>query len=249
MTRSVNIGSARSLEPLTSLDANQGDNRSQPLQLAPPDKVRMRHLPSEDPSDHDADDIDLMVRVSWGDAEAFGRVMERYWGRTFRYAMQLQGDSERAYDVAQEAFVRLWERRRDWEPSGSVGGWLLRTARNLVISEQRRWKVRMRWSSTAAQEDSTASTPLQDVERAELRIAIQQAVRELSPRRREVFTLFHLQHLSYREIGEILDIRPQTIANHLQAAVEELRMQLGAFISAPHPSGEPSEGAPDDTRR
>jgi RNA polymerase sigma factor (sigma-70 family) len=74
-------------------------------------------------------------------------------------------------------------------------------------------------------------TPLQEMESEELRLAIQRAVQELPPRRREVFILFHLHHLSYREIEEMLNIRHQTIANHLQAAVAELRSALAPFIS------------------
>jgi DNA-directed RNA polymerase specialized sigma24 family protein len=41
-----------------------------------------------------------------------------------------------------------------------------------------------------------------------------------------VFSLFHLQKLSYREISQIMGIRPRSIANHLQAAIADLRSAL-----------------------
>lgn len=175
-----------------------------------------------------------MQRVRAGEVDAFDALVRRYWESVFLYARQFTGDEDQGHDVAQEAFARLWENRRRWESSRSVGGWLLRTARNFLISEQRKAKVRMRWRSEAAPDrGSRPSTPLQDAERQELRDAIEDAVQGLSPRRREVFVLFHLQHLSYQEIAEILDIRPRTIANHLQSAVSELRIVLERFIPRP----------------
>jgi RNA polymerase sigma-70 factor, ECF subfamily len=241
MSRSAEVPILSGLDSQKRRGPSPAGSTAVPLQLTPPDQLAMRNLPPPaDPSDRDGNEVELMARLRWGDADAFGELMERYWERTFRYALQLQGDADRAYDVAQETFARLWEKGRVWEPSGSICGWLLRTARNLVITEQRRGKVRMRWRSMVAREPAShPRTPLQDAEREELHLAILRAVERLSPRRREVFVLFHLHHLSYREIEKILDIRHQTIANHLQAAVVELRAALAPFIT----TGPPAEGS------
>jgi RNA polymerase sigma-70 factor, ECF subfamily len=178
-------------------------------------------------------DLDLMRQVRSGDTSAFEAVVERYWASTALYAQHMVGDADRASDIAQEAFARLWQRRTEWEPTGSVRVWLLRTARNLIASEARRQSVRLRWAAVARWENpARPSTPLQDMERAELRAAIQRAVEALPARRREVFTLFHIQGLSYREIAEIMDIRPQTVANYLQAAIADLRRLLSTYFPA-----------------
>jgi RNA polymerase sigma-70 factor (ECF subfamily) len=167
-----------------------------------------------------------MVRVCTGDERAFELLVERFWGRTLIYARHLCGDPDRAYDVTQEAFVRLWARREQWAGSGSVRIWLLRTSRNLVISDQRRWKVRAHRALEVAEEYRRVRTPLEDTEEMEIGMAIRTALRRLSPRRREAFTLFHLQGLSYREISGIMGVRSQTVANYIQAAVSDLRVLL-----------------------
>lgn len=185
------------------------------------------------PADRAPLDRDLMVQVRAGSARAFEAVVEAHWSRTAWYAQHLVGDSDQASDVVQEAFTRLWQLRGEWEPTGSVRVWLLRTARNLIVSEARRRSVRARWAArTLGETQKQPSTPLQEMERTELREAIQLAVHSLPPRRREVFTLFHVQDLSYREIAEIMDIRPQSVANYLQAAVADLRRQLGPILPA-----------------
>lgn len=173
------------------------------------------------------------MQVRAGSAPAFEAIVGRYWPATVRYTLHLVRDADHASDVAQETFTRLWERRSDWEPRGSVLVWLLRTARHMVVSDARRQAVRTRWAAGAGREDAPCpTTPLHEMERTELRDAIHLAIRQLSPRRCEVFTLFHIQDLSYREIAEIMEIRPQTVANYLQAAVAELRESLGSFLDA-----------------
>src|SRR5690606_22603202 len=114
-------------------------------------------------------------------------------------------------------------------------------ARNLVISDQRRWKVRAQRAVDVAEEYRRVRTPLEVTEATELRIAIRKALRRLSPRRREAFTLFHLQGLSYREISGIMGVRSQTVANYIQTAIAELRVLL-----AHHRQGDtPAASSPD----
>jgi RNA polymerase sigma-70 factor, ECF subfamily len=180
-----------------------------------------------------SDETELMARVRDGDRDAFEAVVDRYWSHILVYARSMTRDGDAAMDITQEAFLRLWQRREQWVQTGSVRIWLLRTVRNLTISEQRKWKVRNLWATRASAEGVTLPrTPLQDAETRELRQAINEAVEKLSPRRREAFTLFHLQGLSYREIAEIMEVREQTVANYLQAALADLRESLASFFPA-----------------
>ncbi len=168
-----------------------------------------------------------MRRVKAGDRDAFDALLHQYWRPLVLYAEGLLGELDGAYDVVQEAFVRLWQGRREWQPAGSVRVWLFRTVRNLCISQQRKRSVRARWAAAEARkEQPQPPTPLQETENAELRAAVDEAVRKLTPRRREAFRLFHLRDLSYREVANVMGVREQTVANYLQAAVAELRMAL-----------------------
>jgi RNA polymerase sigma-70 factor (ECF subfamily) len=167
-----------------------------------------------------------MCRIRDGDVAAFEELVEKYWSRTLIYARHLCGDSDRAYDVTQETFSRLWAARESWTPTGSVRVWLLRTARNLVLGDQRKLKIRMRLAFLVEQEYRPVRTPLEETENLELRSAITRAIRKLPERRREAFTLFHVQGLSYREISGIMGVRPQTVMNYVQAGIADLRVLL-----------------------
>lgn len=181
-----------------------------------------------------------MARIARDDAGAFELIVQAHWEATASYTRRLTDAPDAAVDIAQEAFVRLWQARKAWKPTGSLRVWLFRTARNLSISEHRKRSVRARWMAVATDAaHRRPRTPLQSAEDEELRRALSDAIDRLSPRRREVFTLFHIQDLSYREIAEVMGIREQSVANHLQSAIAQLRNSLGAFFPS---LGDPEPG-------
>ena len=57
-----------------------------------------------------------------------------------------------------------------------------------------------------------------------------QAIRDLPPRRREIFTLIRERGFSYAEIAEIMQISRQTVANHMSLALNDLRVLLRPFL-------------------
>jgi RNA polymerase sigma-70 factor (ECF subfamily) len=195
----------------------------------------------------DPEELELMTRIQRGDLKAFDSLVDRLWPRTFLYAQHLTRNRERAHDVAQEAFARLWQRKDDWKPSGAVGAWLFRTARNIVISEARKARVRQRWSWIHREQAVAPRTPLEEVERKEVRVAVENAIQQLPERRREVFSLFHLYGMSHREIAAILDIQPQSVANHLHRALTDLRVALKDYFPRLAPADD--GGAPEEADR
>ncbi|MQA92267.1 MAG: sigma-70 family RNA polymerase sigma factor [Gemmatimonas sp.] len=187
------------------------------------------HQPMSDDSRASYDERGIMSAVSAGQVAAFDRLVDLFWASTFRYCKSLGCDEDRADDITQEAFIRLWERRKSWTHEGSVKVWLFQTVRNQVLSERRKWKVRVAWASREGSEEPPhPTTPLQEVENLELRQAVEHSMAILSPRRREAFALVHLQGLSYREVSQIMNVRPQTVANYLTEALVDLRSSLTA---------------------
>lgn len=65
-------------------------------------------------------DRQLLARIGWGDKEALNLLVDRYWREVATYATGLLGSAAGGEDVAQEVFVRVWERRESWGTQGSV---------------------------------------------------------------------------------------------------------------------------------
>src|SRR5215210_6500716 len=92
---------------------------------------------------HVQTDDDLMARVRGGDEEAFGGIVDRYKDSLVNYLTHLVRSRERAEEVAQDAFVRLYRNAAKYREQERLGPYLYRIATNLVVSEVRREK---RWS-------------------------------------------------------------------------------------------------------
>lgn len=174
-----------------------------------------------------------MERMREGDPSALGEVLERYWRPLVAYATRLLPDRDAAEDIVQETMLRLWERRTEWEPSGRLRALLYMITRNLAINEQQRIEVRRNWAKLAGRgPGQSPPTPMELAERAELRDLLKRVIDELPPRRREIFILARYHGHSYREIAEVMNISPQTVANQMSAALDTLRTRLRHQILA-----------------
>jgi len=180
----------------------------------------------------DSSDVQLMTRLRAADPTALDHLLERYWGGVAAYVARLSGDRAVGEDLAQEVFLRLWQRRIEWEPVGSLRAFLYAVARNLTLNHEkrRRREIRHLPDYRTELERRRPPNPSESTEQSEIRAAVDRAVAQLPPRRREVFVLAWGHHLSYRDIGEVMGISTQTVANQLSAAVAELRGALRYLI-------------------
>lgn len=184
-------------------------------------------------------DEHLIARLASGDPDALGVLMSLHWSAVVSYAYGFLETPEAAEDVAQTAFVRLWEGRSRWRMDSTPRGLLFRIARNFALNERRHVGVKVEWQRRAAPVPGVGRVPqVEDVEADELRRAAERAIQGLPPRRREVFELARFHGLSYRQIAEALEISPQTVANQMSAALSELRERLAPFLDAPPPRSE-----------
>jgi len=172
---------------------------------------------------------ELVERLRRDDETALDRLLEDRWRALVAYVLGRVGDVELAKDIAQEAFVRLWERRNTLDPGRSVVAYLYQVARRRAIDELRRQAVHARWAARERGMVSGATAgdlPLHRLTERELLRAVKRAIAALPGRRREAFTLVHVQDLSYQQAAEVMGSAPQTVANQVAAALAQLRGAL-----------------------
>ncbi|TVR64870.1 MAG: sigma-70 family RNA polymerase sigma factor [Gemmatimonadales bacterium] len=208
-----------------------------PIQI--PSRRKQMPDPSQNPSPTTVpSDSALLERVTTGDASALDELLDRYWSQLVSYAVGIVGNPDLAQDVTQEAFVRLWERRESWSGDGSVQALLYRMVRNLALDQQKARTREEARTRQLADGMGPVPSPLEMTATLEFERAFWSALESLSPRRREVYELVRVEGLSYRDVGEILEIAPQTVANHLSAAMAFLRERLSAHIGSDDPASE-----------
>ncbi|MEP7382766.1 MAG: sigma-70 family RNA polymerase sigma factor [Gemmatimonadota bacterium] len=165
-------------------------------------------------------------RTAEGTGDDYGTLLARHWGPLVGFATSILRSDESSEDIVQSAFVRLWEERTPREAEHEVA-WLYRTVRHLALNERRWRRVRATWRAQVLAQARLAPEP--DEEEAN-EPRVRSAVAALPRRRREVFELARFHGLSYRQIATALSLSPQTVANHMSAALRDLRVALGDLL-------------------
>jgi RNA polymerase sigma-70 factor (ECF subfamily) len=176
------------------------------------------------------DDAALMVRVQEGDRHAFGQLVGRYEVTVVNYLTRLTRDRGRAEELAQEAFLRLYERASRYQERGQLLPYLLRIASNLLRSEERRSR---RWRTLSVLVGSTPSPPEPNQERrllsGEATRVVEDALQALPLRYRSPLVLREIEGLSYREIAIALGCREGTVKSRINRARERLKTLLQPY--------------------
>jgi RNA polymerase sigma-70 factor, ECF subfamily len=176
-------------------------------------------------------DAELMDAVRSGDEAAFEALLARYWAPLVAYARRLVVHEYRAEDIAQETWIRLWERRAAWTPTGTVRGYLYRITRNLALNDLEKTRTERRWvEEEGRREFRHVPSPDEVIEGDRLRAVVEAAIAALPERRREVFVLARYHGHSYAEIAQVMGISRQTVANQMSAALDQLRAELHAEV-------------------
>ena len=157
--------------------------------------------------------------------DLFREEFERRFAALFRYLDRLSGDPDLAADIAQEAFVRLYQRGA---MPVNTGSWLAVVARNL-FQNARSKSARQRRLLAGKGADELAGdanrSPEVDLEIARRRKAVRSALDQLPTREREMLVLRY-EGYTYREIAETLDITYASVGTLLVRAKEAFRRAL-----------------------
>jgi len=164
---------------------------------------------------------------------AFARLVERWQKPIQRLCLRMLGDVHRAEDLTQEAFAKVFARRKDYEPVGRFSTFLWRIALNLCYDELR--KINRRGESSledGADEHgelhfaADSIGPDLQVVRDERAETVRRALLQLPEPYRVVVVLRHYEGLKFREIGEVLDIPEGTVKSRMVEALNQLSRAL-----------------------
>nr|WP_290669033.1 sigma-70 family RNA polymerase sigma factor [Ardenticatena sp.] len=170
----------------------------------------------------DEDDTDLMHRVAHGDEAAFRHLYEKYLDAVYSMALKITRDPHMAEDIAQDVFLRLWQRAGQYRSQrGRVLTWLLSITRNHAID-----RIRYDNRRPVAEEEldltrlETANRTIwQAFEDDVLRLSLD----ELPPEQRQCLELAFFYGLSHSDIAEMLNVPLGTVKSRIRLGLQKLR--------------------------
>ena len=170
-------------------------------------------------------DIALVMGIKAGKKSAFGKLVERHKKLAFSMALGLVGNKDDAFDISQEAFLRVYRSAGTYDESRPFLPWFYTIIANL----SRTWlKRRTRRENKMLDVDDVgyllidSDDPESELIKSETMGRLRKALLELSFDDREIITLQHFRNMSYDEIAELLDIPRGTVMSRLYYARKRL---------------------------
>ncbi|MCX7973302.1 MAG: sigma-70 family RNA polymerase sigma factor [Candidatus Aminicenantes bacterium] len=172
------------------------------------------------------DEQELIERVKKGDEMAFTVLMKAYKDRLVNFLYHSVGDYERAVELAQETFVRVYFRAHQYRPIAPLGTWIFTIASNLAKSEaKKRRKINMVSLEEVAGELGGEGV-YYDPPSSGLSRNLEQALKELPAYYRIPLLLKDVEGFSQEEIAKMLNRPVGTIKARLSRARHLLRQKL-----------------------
>jgi RNA polymerase sigma-70 factor, ECF subfamily len=172
----------------------------------------------------EADDKKLVALSKDGNAEAFEELIARHRDKIYARAFSMMRNEEEALDLSQEAWIKAWQRLKQFQGDSSFATWMTRIVINLCLDQIRRQKRKRAESIEQLDEELggverqmpvVTVNPTAGMERSELRKQIDEAMQKLSDAHRTVLILHEFEELEYKQIATVMGCSIGTVMSRL----------------------------------
>jgi RNA polymerase sigma-70 factor (ECF subfamily) len=183
-------------------------------------------------------DEDLVRRAQRGDMVAFEELVARHRDKIYARAFSMVRNEDDAIDLSQEAWVKGWQRLKQFQRESSFVTWMTRIVINLCLDQLRKQKRHRSESIEMMEEESggverqmpvVTVNPTERLERSEVRQRIDKALAQLSYEHRTVLILHEFEDLEYKEIAKRMQCSIGTVMSRLFYARRKMANLMAAF--------------------
>lgn len=181
------------------------------------------------------EDAHLMAALTSGNDPALNALMRRWSPRLSAYLHRCCPDPATAADLLQETFVRVYQKRRSYDPARSFSTWIYTIATNLVrnhVRWQKRHPITLLDHATLSLASPPAEQrdPAETLESQERAAAVRAAIQQLPEELREPLLLSAYEHLPHAQIAIILGLSEKAVEMRLYRARQTLRESLSHLL-------------------
>ncbi len=156
--------------------------------------------------------------------EEFKKLFDEYFDPIRNYLFYRCGNKELASDIAQDAFMRVWEKQFDVS-SNKIKSLLYKIASDLFVSSYRRKVTDTKFTNSISL-DLVEHAPDKGVEYQELKEMYERALSKMAEKQRTVFLMSRVEELKYSDIAERLDISVKAVEKRMSKSLSYLRKEL-----------------------
>lgn len=169
-------------------------------------------------------DLEILELVKKGNQQAFVVLYDKYWSEMYSCAFQIFPHREVCEDLIHDVFISLWNKREALNIQ-SVRDYLYISIRNRVFNIIRSRKLEV----NAEIDDCEISSGInadQPVLTKEIHALFEEGMLGLPERCRQILIMSRKQHLSNREIAQIMNISTKTVENQINIALKRIRVHM-----------------------
>jgi RNA polymerase sigma-70 factor (ECF subfamily) len=189
-------------------------------------------------------DAQMMLKVAAGDRRAFAVLFDRHHASVARFAFRFVGNRERAEELTQDIFVKLYRNAKGYKPTAQFKTFLFRVATNHCLNEVRRGEYRVEHTTTSETEENEGGLDLAGGEGdrpdhalagRELERAVGEALKSMSERERAAFTMCRFEGMAYRDIAEALEASEAAVKSLIHRATLAVARKIEELQAGPEP--------------
>ena len=164
--------------------------------------------------------------------KAYETLFKQWHEPLCRYAYSILHNQEESEDIVQKIFCKLWEQSEKMEIHTSIKSYLYRMTHNACLNRGKQLQIQAEHHEQIAYfRTTTVNSVEQSLAHKELSQQIDNAINTLPERCREVFLLSRMQHLSYLQIAQQMQISPNTVETQMVKALKTLRVKLKDYLN------------------
>jgi RNA polymerase sigma-70 factor (ECF subfamily) len=178
-------------------------------------------------------DNELIVAIREENAELYGEIVNRYQGKLFAYLYRLIGEKEEAEDLLQDVFIKTFKNINSYDTDRKFSSWIYRIAHNEAVNHIKRKSLKRFVSienitSTKDRLETSSTEDNAEISwiRKETSQEVDEAIKHLPLKYRQVLVLRYYSDKSYEEISEILGKPVNTIGTLIKRAKSKLSVDL-----------------------
>lgn len=176
-------------------------------------------------------DLNTIIRkVQQGDSAAFGRLVDRFQSYAFSLAFRILCDEDEAKDTVQESFLKIWEKRKTFDPSRKFTTWMYTIVTNAALDHLRVMKRRTFVKIEDVVGEIGHDALNRQMDNQEMSKLIRLLSEELPEKQRLVFVLRDLQGLDSGETQEILNETDVFVKSNLYLARKMIKEKLNKIM-------------------
>lgn len=170
----------------------------------------------------------LKKKFIQGNKKAFDLIYKDYSAAMYSICLRYTKNEDKAADVLQEAFIKIFQKRESFNPDYSLGGWIRRIVINEAINLYRAEKKLEFIEDERYFEAEEEVEVFIDDSSQNIKVILSEILDKLPDGYRTVFTLYVLDNLKHHEIAEVLSISVNTSKTQLMKARKLIQLKLEA---------------------